>query len=109
MLHDEAKPVIDEHDQLDIWTEMMRLVSDDIVEAPILWRGSAAAVHNLLKQGGLHRCRDQQQVPFMKNFTTLLVPAGGSKPSPIRMLAVTITLGDSMVWERGIIAENLVR
>ncbi len=45
-LHDRAKTAIDEQDQVDIWTEMMTLVYEDIVEVPIVWRGGAAAVHN---------------------------------------------------------------
>ncbi|MEZ4520266.1 MAG: ABC transporter substrate-binding protein [Thermomicrobiales bacterium] len=45
-LHDQAKTAIDEQEQIDIWTEMMTLVNEDIVEIPIVWRGGAAAVHN---------------------------------------------------------------
>ncbi|CAN5590365.1 peptide ABC transporter substrate-binding protein [soil metagenome] len=46
VLHDRAKTTIDEDEQLEIWTEMLTLVYEDIVEVPILWRGGAAAVHN---------------------------------------------------------------
>ena len=37
---------IDEAEQDEIWTEMLSLVYEDIVEVPIVWRGGAAAVHN---------------------------------------------------------------
>ena len=50
-LHDRAKTAIDEQEQIDIWTEMMTLVYDDIVEVPIVWRGGAAAVHKRISWG----------------------------------------------------------
>ena len=40
------KRLIDEAEQLEVWTEMLTLVYEDIVEVPIVWRGGAAAVHN---------------------------------------------------------------
>ncbi len=45
-LHDRAKTTIDEAEQNEIWTEMLGLAYEDIVEVPIVWRGGAAAVHN---------------------------------------------------------------
>ena len=45
-LHDRARTTIDEDEQLEIWTEMLGLAYEDIVEVPIVWRGGAAAVHN---------------------------------------------------------------
>ncbi len=51
VLHDRAKTAIDEQEQVDIWTEMMSLVAEDIVEVPIVWRGGAAAVHKRINWG----------------------------------------------------------
>jgi peptide/nickel transport system substrate-binding protein len=45
-LHDQAQIEIDEERQVEIWTEMMGLVYEDIVEVPQVWRGGAAAVHS---------------------------------------------------------------
>ena len=50
-LHDQAKTAIDEQEQIDIWTEMLTLVNEAIVEVPIVWRGGAAAVHNRINWG----------------------------------------------------------
>ena len=45
-LHDQAQTAIDEDEQNEIWTQMLTLVYEDIVEVPIVWRGGAAAVNN---------------------------------------------------------------
>ncbi len=45
-LHDQAKTAIDEDEQDEIWTQMLTMVYEDVVEVPIVWRGGAAAVNN---------------------------------------------------------------
>jgi peptide/nickel transport system substrate-binding protein len=45
-LHDQAKVEIDEDAQVELWSEMIGMTNEDIVEVPIVWRGGVAAVHN---------------------------------------------------------------
>jgi peptide/nickel transport system substrate-binding protein len=67
-LHDQAKVEIDEARQIEIWTEMMTLVAEDIVEVPIVWRGGAAAVHNRI-QNWMQSTFGSTPVSFLKWWT----------------------------------------
>ena len=49
-LHEQAKAEIDEDVQLELWTAMMTMVADDIVEVPIVWRGGAEAVSSRIDE-----------------------------------------------------------
>ncbi len=46
VLHDEAQVTIDEDRQVEIWTEMMTMVNENVVEVPIVWRTNVIAVNN---------------------------------------------------------------
>ena len=68
VLHDRAKTVIDEDEQIEIWREMMTLIYDDIVEVPIVWRGGVAAKHNRIANARTSTFGDTP-VAFLKDWT----------------------------------------
>ena len=70
-LHDQAKVEIDEQRQIEIWDQMMRMPYDDVVEIPIVWRGSVAAKSNrlVIEPANMTNWGDTNPCQDLKNWT----------------------------------------